>query len=136
MAVVTGFMTLLLNDAVAGKWGAHLLVLLVAGVMMAEIGLLLGTFAKDSNTLFAAWKAGAILLIFPAFFFLFPDLPQWIAQLGPTYYFLEPAFSLANEGTGLADIWGTLLIGAGICVVLIPVVIVAGRNLERANAIG
>ena len=136
LALVTGFMTLILNDAVAGKWGAHLLVLLVAGVMMAEIGLLLGTFAKDSNTLFAAWKAGAILIVFPAFFFLFPDLPQWIAQLGPTYYFLEPAFSLANEGTQLADIIGTLLIGVAICAVLVPIVVVAGRGLERANAIG
>jgi ABC-2 type transport system permease protein len=104
--------------------------------MMAEIGLLLGTWARDSNTLFAAWKGGAMLLVFPAFFFLFPDLPQWIARLGPTYYFLEPAFSIANSGTALSDVLGTLLIGVAICVVLIPVVVMAGRHLERINAAG
>lgn len=136
LALITGFTTLVINDAVAGQWGAHLFVLLVAGVMMAEIGLLLGTWAKDSMTLFAAWKGGAILLIFPAFFFLFPDLPQWIAKLGPTYYFLEPAFSLANEGTVLSDVVGTLLIGVAICAVLAPLVVVAGRHLERINATG
>lgn len=136
LALVTGFVTLALNDAIAGQWWAHLFVLTVAGVMMAEVGLLLGTWAKDSNTLFAAWKGGAILLIFPAFFFLFPELPQWIAKLGPTYYFLEPAFAIANEGAGLQDVLGTLLIGVAICLALIPAVVLAGRHLERTNATG
>lgn len=136
LGLVTGFMTLALNDAIVGRAGAHFLVLLVASVMMAELGMLLGTWAKDANTLFAAWKGGAVLLIFPAFFFLFPDLPQWIAKLGPTYYFLEPAFRIANERATVGDIIGTLAIGAAICVVLAPAVMMAGRHLERVNAAG
>jgi ABC-2 type transport system permease protein len=135
LALVTGFATLLLNDAVAGKAGAHALILGVAGVMMAEIGLLLGAWAKDSNTLFAAWKGGALLIVFPAVFFLFPELPQWIARIGPTYYFLDPAFRIASQGAGLQDVLGTLLVGAGICVALAPLVVVAGKRLERTVAV-
>lgn len=134
LGLVTGFITLALNDAISGRAGAHFLVLLVGGVMMAEIGLLLGSWAKDTNTLFAAWKGGAILLFFPAFFYLFPDLPQWIAKLGPTYYFLDPAFRIANEGADIGDIAGSLAIGAAICVALIPAVVVAGKSLQKTVA--
>lgn len=136
LGLVTGFMTLALNNAIAGQPLTHFVILMVAGVMMAEIGLLLGAWAKDTNTLFAAWKGGAFLLVFPAIFFLFPDLPQWIARLGPTYYFMEPAFRVANEGADLGDIIGTLAVGAGICLVLIPVVARAGLRLEKTVAAG
>lgn len=136
LGLITGFMTLALNQAIGGAWFTHLVILSVAGVMMAELGLLLGSWASDSNTLFTAWKGGAILLLFPAIFFLFPDLPQWIAKIGPTYYFLNPAFRVTAEGAGLEDVIGTLLIGVAICAVLAPLVSVAGRNLERKNAIG
>lgn len=134
LAIFTGIVTLALNDAFGTDPLAMALVLLVAAVMMAELGLMLGAWAPDQNAMFAAWKTGAILIIFPVIFYLFPGLPQWIAQLGPTYYFLNPLFDLAIGGAALSDVYGNLLIGAGICVALLPLVIWSARRLERRMA--
>ncbi|MFO7548480.1 MAG: ABC transporter permease [Acidimicrobiia bacterium] len=136
LGVLTGVMTLLLNGAFGGAWVATILALTLGGLMMAEFGLLLGAWARDSNTMFAAWKGGAILLIFPVIFPIFPDLPQWIARLGPTFYFLDPIFRISVEGAGLAQVRLELLIATGICIALVPVVAAMARRLERTMGEG
>lgn len=131
LALVTGFATLVLNDAVLGQAGTHLVILLVASVMMAELGLLLGMWARDTNTMFAAWKGGGILLFLPTVFYIWPDLPQWIGPLSPTYYFIDPAFRVISEGATMGDVAGTLAIGGLIILALAPVVWLAARRLEQ-----
>ena len=135
LAILTGVFTLFLNSA----WGFHpwamFVTLMVAGVMMAEFGLILGAVAKDSTVLFTLLKSAGLLIVFPVIFPIFPGLPQWIAWLGPTYYFLDPIFKIAIEGAGLAQVWLPLSIGAVICVAIIPVVGVLGKRLERTLAI-
>lgn len=135
LAVATGVVTLALNNAFGTQPLALLLALLLAAVMMAEFGLILGIWAKDSNTLFTAIKSGGILLYFPVIFYIFPGLPQWIAQIGPTYYFLEPIYEIAINGAALADVWVELAIGAAICVALIPIVLPFGRRLQTRLAV-
>lgn len=130
LALITGFATLLLNDALLGRAGTHFVILLVASLMMAELGMLLGIWAKDVNSMFAAWKGGAVLLFFPAIFYIFPDLPQWIARLGPTYYFIDPAFRVVTENAPFSELAGTLAIGGLIIAALLPVVVLAARRLE------
>jgi ABC-2 type transport system permease protein len=136
LAVVTGLTTLLINDAFGAAPLATVLAILLGAVMMAEIGLLLGAWAPDTNTLFAAWKGGAILLIYPVVFFLWPELPGWAARLGPTYYFLRPVFALTVEQASLRDVAGDLAVAAVICAALVPAVAAAGRWLQRRLAIG
>lgn len=131
LALITGFATLLLNDAVLGRAGTHFIILIVASLMMVELGLLLGMWAKDTNTMFAAWKGGGILLFLPTVFYIWPDLPQWIAKLGPTYYFIDPAFRVISEGAPLSEVAGTLAIGGLIIVAMAPVVLFAARRLEH-----
>lgn len=134
LAVATGVVTLALNNAFGAQPLALLLALLLAAVMMAEFGLILGIWAKDSNTLFTAIKSGGILLYFPVIFYIFPGLPQWIAQIGPTYYFLEPIYEIAINGAAFADVWVELAIGAAICVALVPVMFPFGRRLQTRLA--
>ena len=131
LAVITGVMTLALNGGFGQAPVALLAGLTVGAVMMAEIGLMLGAWAKDTNTLFTAWKGGAIFLLYPAIFALVPSLPNWLARIGPTYYFLHPIYRVAVEGAALGDVWGELAIGAGVCVALAPFVPMVGRWLER-----
>jgi ABC-2 type transport system permease protein len=131
LALITGFATLLLNDAILGRAGTHFVILLVASLMMVELGLLLGMWARDTNTMFAAWKGGGILLFLPTVFYIWPDLPQWIAKLSPTFYFIDPAFRVISEGAALADVAGTLAIGGLIILVLAPVVLFASRRMEQ-----
>ena len=131
LAMAAGLVTLGLNDAFGAQPLAVVLAIAIGAVMMAEVGLLLGVWAPDTNTLFAAWKGGALLLIYPVVFFLWPDLPTWIARLGPTYYFLQPVFAISIEGATLGDVAPSLLVAAAICGALVPAVAWAARWLER-----
>ena len=91
---------------------------------------MLGSFAKDTKALYTIWKSGAIVLVAPVIFFIWPNLPQWIAKIFPTYYFLSPLFDIAIRGAGLADVWVELAIGFAVCAVLLPGVTALGRHME------
>lgn len=130
LALATGLVTLAINDAWGSSIAVTVLSLLLAGVMMVEIGLVLGAWARDANTLFTAFKAGGILIFFPVIIFLFPSLPEWIARLGPSFYFLDPIFQAVTTEVGLADVWVELVIGLAIVAALAPIVVMMGRNLE------
>ncbi len=134
LAVMTGVVTLALNNTFGSDPLAMMMVIGVAAIMMAELGLVLGAWAPDQNAMFAAWKTGAILIIFPVIFYLFPTLPQWIAQLGPTYYFLNPLFELAIGGARLSDVIGNLAVALAVCVALLPLVVWSARRLEQRMA--
>jgi ABC-2 type transport system permease protein len=134
LAMAMGLITLAINNAFAGQVLAMVAFLLVGSVMMAEVGLMLGCWARDSNTLFSAVKGGGILIFAPVIFILFPALPQWISQLIPTHYFLTPIYKIATTGATLADHLLDLAIGAAVCVVLLPAVGAVGRAAERKSA--
>jgi ABC-2 type transport system permease protein len=99
LSLIMGIIILLMNQA----WGKSpftlLLMLVIAATMAAEIGLLLGIALKDMNTLFAVWKLGGFLLFGPAVVYMFPQLPQWIGYLFPTYYIMRPIMDF-SLGTG------------------------------------
>lgn len=131
LALFAGLFTLVLNDIRGPELGPLAVAVAVGGVMMAEVGLVVGSWARDQNTLFTVWKGGAILLIYPVVFFMYPDLPQWIGKVSPTWWFLDPIFSLATEGATLAEVAGSLAVAVGWCLVLVPAVVAMGRRLER-----
>jgi ABC-2 type transport system permease protein len=136
LGVVAGLVTLALNDAFGAAPIAVVLAVALGAVMMAELGLLLGAWARDTNTLFAAWKAAGLVVFLPAVFFLWPDLPAWPAYLMPAYYFLRPAYAVGVEGAGLAEVAPELAIGFAICALLVPAVIVAGGRMQMRLAAG
>lgn len=136
LGVLAGTVTLALNDAFGAAPLAILLSVGVGALMLSLVGLLLGAWAPDTNTLFAAWKGVGLLLFLPAIFFIWPGLPMWPARWMPAYYFLQPAFAVSVEGATLADVAPELLIGCGICLALVPVVMAAGRQLERRLVAG
>lgn len=134
LAVMMGWVTLALNNAFGSQPLAMTLFLLLGGVMMAELGLVVGSWAKDSNTLFTTVKGGALLVVAPVLFTLFPGLPQWIAQLFPTYYFLQPIYEMAVTGTTFSDHLVELAACVAICLALVPAVSAMGRRLEQQMA--
>lgn len=131
LATLTGVVTLALNGGFGGSPAMLVLAVFVGAVMMAEVGLLLGSWAKNQNTLFTAWKSGGIFLLFPVFFYLWPGLPQWIPKLSPTYYFLQPIFELAVEGGSAGSVWLELVVAIAICGALVFPVRLAARYLEQ-----
>lgn len=135
LALLMGLVSLALNDAFGGQPAAMVVFLLVGAVMMAEVGLILGCWARDSNTLFSAIKGGGILIALPAFFFLFAALPQWIPMLVPTYYFLGPIYEIATQGDTLGDHLMEVAVAVAVCVALVPAVRRVGRKAERQSAL-
>jgi ABC-2 type transport system permease protein len=135
LALLMGLVTLALNDAFGGQPGATVVFLAVGAVMMAEVGLMLGCWARDSNTLFSAVKGGGIIIALPAIFFLFPGLPQWIPMMVPTYYFLGPIYEIATQGDGLGDHLVELAVAVAVCLALVPAVRALGRRAERSSAL-
>ncbi len=133
VSTIMGIVILALNRA----FGPHpwLMVGLVAlsALLAAEGGVILGTLVHDISTLFTVVKAIGILLYAPAIFYLFPELPQWVARLFPTYYMLGPIVEISLFGAGWGDIavdvaiLGALIVAAGVAAAW-----VAARATERA----
>lgn len=136
LASLTGVMALLFNNAFGNQPVAVMLGILIGALMMAEIGVMLGAWASDANTMFTVFKGGAILIFFPVIFYIWPNLPTWIAQLGPSYYFLQPIFELSVSAASFTDVWVDLAIGLAICVALVPFVFLMGNWLQRRLGTG
>jgi len=130
LAFVMALVTLWLNDALGLEPAALLVAIAVGALMLAELGLIYGTAAKDAKILFTLMKSLNIVLFAPVVFYIFPDWPQWIAQLFPTYWVINPIFEIAINDASLADVAWQLGIALAICAAAIPVIAVLGRRLQ------
>ncbi|MGQ9480293.1 hypothetical protein [Chloroflexus sp.] len=73
---------------------------------------------KDINSLFSTVKALGLLLYAPALIALFPVIPQWIAQIFPTYSMVDPVIAIVQRGATLNDIAPHLAVLAAMIVAL------------------
>ena len=136
LAVAMATVTLALNDALVGTSPALMAGLAVGALMSVQIGLIYGALARDAKTLYTLFKSLNVLLVGPVVFYLFPDWPQWIAMVFPTYWFLDPIFEASMRGATLAQVGGDLLVGVAICAALVPVIAVLTRRAARQVAAG
>ncbi len=131
LSMVAGVIILLLNQAFGGEVLLLLLLLVLGAIMAAEIGLLCGALIKDITTLFAIWKTAGILLFGPAIIYMFPQIPQWISRIFPTYYLIQPLMEISQLGGGWSDIALNVFILVGLDVVLIGVVMFVLRRAKQ-----
>ena len=134
LAFLMTLVTLWINDALGGQPVALLLSVAISAVILAEVGLLFGSAAKNAKVLFTLMKSVNILLFAPVVFYIFPDWPQWIAQLFPTYYIINPIFEIAVQDAALADIAPQLVVAVLISLALIPVAVVMSRRMTSQIA--
>jgi ABC-2 type transport system permease protein len=104
LATVMGVLTLVISGSPGSSFLPLLLVMGLGAIMAAEFGLLAGAYIKDMNTLFAFWKFGGLLLFGPAVVFMFPQIPQWIGYIFPTFYVIKPVVDLSVNGLGFSSI--------------------------------
>jgi ABC-2 type transport system permease protein len=104
LSIFMGIFILVLNQAFGTQPLLLTLVLAFGAVMAAELGMLLGAFVKDFATLFTIWKTAGIILFAPVFVFFFPQIPEWIGRIFPTYYILQPVVEISQLGGGWPDI--------------------------------
>ncbi len=134
LALAMTTFTLFLNGALGADPPALFVVLLIGSVLCVEIGLIFGTVSKDSTAVFALIKGTGVLLIGPTAFYIWPDWPQWIGKLFPTYWVIDPIFEVTLNNARLGDVWVELLVATGIIVVLGAAVVALTRRLGRQLA--
>lgn len=137
MGVLLAFLmcvvTLLLNGALGAHPAALIVVLLSASVYSALLGMVLGTISKDTTGMFTVAKGSGAFMMAPVLFYLFPDWPQWIAKIFPSYWMVDPIWRVAIRGKGLDGVWEELVVTAIICAALVVAIgRLSRRMVERA----
>jgi len=132
LSVFMGILILVLNQAFGSEPLLLVLILVFGAIMAAELGMLLGAFVRDFATLFTIWKTAGIILFAPVFVFLFPQIPEWVGKIFPTYYILQPIVELSQLGGGWSDIATNTFILIGIDVAIIIVLLAVIRRRQYA----
>ncbi len=130
LASLMGIITLVISGGLANSLASLSLILILGAVMAVEIGLLAGALIKDLNTLFAFWKFGAIFLFGPAIIFMFPQIPQWIGYIFPTFYVIKPIVELISNGSQLGEVIWYLVI---LCALITALFLVVNRVVRRLS---
>jgi len=132
LSIFMGILILILNQAFGSEPLLLTLILVFGAIMAAELGMLLGAFVKDFATLFTIWKTAGIILFAPVFVFLFPQIPEWVGKIFPTYYILQPIVEVSQLGGGWSDIATNTFILIGIDAAIIIVLLAVIRKRQYA----
>lgn len=131
LSTFLGIAILVLNNA----FGAHslllVMVLFFGAIMAVELGLIFGALIKDITTLFTVWKSGGIILFAPVFIYMFPQIPEWIARIFPTYYALQPVVEISLQGGGWSDISTNFFILIGIDIALVGIIMLVLKKARQ-----
>jgi ABC-2 type transport system permease protein len=131
LSMFVGIIVLAVNQALGVQPLLLIAVLALGGIMAVELGMICGALLKDVSTLFALWKSAAILLFGPAIIYMFPQIPQWIGRVFPTYYMLEPIMVISQRGANWTEIALNVFILIGIDVLIFGFFILSLRRARH-----
>jgi len=134
LAMVMSVVILLMNQAFGVQTGLLMIVLCLGAVLASLFGLVLGALIKDINTLFATIKGIGILLYAPVFVYMFPQIPQWIGNIFPTYYIIQPVVEISQQNGTWSDIIFEVAILAGLIAVMIALATLATNKMKQQEA--
>jgi ABC-2 type transport system permease protein len=128
LGLVLGILILVLTGSLMGSIHLILLFLVLGMFFGIGIGLVAGVVMKDITDLMSRMKLLGFFFMLPALVMLFPQIPQWLGKLFPTYYFIHPLLIITQRGAGWSDVWWEAVI---LIVIDVIVLIGAGRILNR-----
>jgi ABC-2 type transport system permease protein len=102
--VLMAVIILVINQMFGTGTDIILVTLIIAAIASAAGGVMLGASFKDTTSLMAVVKATGIVLYAPGIIQIFPDIPQWIAKIFPTYYMIGPITEVTQNGGGWSDV--------------------------------
>jgi ABC-2 type transport system permease protein len=135
LSLFTGVMILFLNRAFGSQPALLVGVLLLGAIFSSSIGVILGALVKDLTTLMTVVKSIGIFLYTPGILYMFPEIPQWISRLFPTYYIVQPVLEISQENARFGEVAPE--IGILIGLILLTVVIgsiLASRTMDAQAA--
>ncbi|GAB4279848.1 MAG: ABC transporter permease [Coriobacteriia bacterium] len=130
LGAILTLLTLALNGALTQMSAGLALSIALGALMSVLIGLAFAELSKDAVQLYTFVKGTGILLFAPVLWHLFPDWPQWIAKIFPTYWMINPLYETAVLSKGLGDVAGELAVGLAICVVLAVIVGLLAKRMQ------
>ena len=134
MSIVLGITILVLNHALNTQLGLIIPILILGAIMASCFGLLMGSCLSEIASLYSAIKAFGIVLYGPGMVKLFPQIPQWIGKVMPTYYVMNPIMEISRGGGNWDSVKFDVFILLGIIAALIVLVgIVAHRTQQRED---
>jgi ABC-2 type transport system permease protein len=134
LALFSGVLILYLNNAFGTQPTMLITLMVISSIFAAAVGIIMGVLVKDINTLFTIMKSLGIFLYAPAFIFIFPEIPQWVAKIFPTYYTLNPIIELTMNNASWADIAMDVYILIGLTIALMGVAGFLARHTLDADA--
>jgi ABC-2 type transport system permease protein len=133
VSIITGLLTLFLNRAFGSQPGLLMLALFLGATLSSILGVIMGIFVKDINSLFATIKGTGILLYAPAIVYMFPVIPAWIGKIFPTYYIIQPVLEITQNNARFSDIVSQLAILVGL--ILVGSIIIWQLSRKRAETL-
>lgn len=133
LGMLTGVLTLFINRAFGGHPALLLGVLLLGASLSAAFGVLLGALVKDINTIFTVIKGIGIFLYAPALIYMFPDIPQWIARLFPTYYIIQPVIDITQNNATWGEVAPEVVILIGLILALVTALELVARRAHQVE---
>jgi len=115
---ITGFLTsfamgisiLIMNQIFTGNVWLLILFMALGALFAVELGITIGGFSKDMTTAWTYVKLVGFMAFMPVILEFFPQLPDWISQIFPTYYLIGPIIDITQHGAQFADVWLDALI--------------------------
>lgn len=128
LGLILGILILVLSSSLMGSIHLILLFLILGMFFAIGIGLMAGVVMKDITDLMSRMKLLGFFFMLPALVMLFPQIPQWLGKVFPTYYFIHPLLIITQRGAGWSEVWWEAVI-----LVIIDVIVLmwAGRILNR-----
>ena len=120
--VLSGVMAviiLLLNGSFSGQLGLLFLVIALGGLMSSVLGVILGSVSRDMETFLGIIKVLGLVLYAPGILEIFPQVPNWIGRIFPTYYIMNPLLEISQNAAQFADIALDLAILVAIVAILL-----------------
>ena len=134
LAMPISLFTLVLNGVTGFDLTALLVCFAVGTAVCNCIGLIYGTLARDSRSLYTMVKSLNIILAAPVMFYLFPGWPGWVAKLFPTYWFMDPVYRVTMHNATLPDVLGDLGIAVVTAILLAFAAASLGRRMQKRLA--
>lgn len=133
LGLILGTIILVLNGALTGGFLLIMLFLVLGTTFTVGIGLMAGVMMDNITDLITRVKTFGVILYFPAVVIMFPQIPQWIGKFFPTYYFIDPIFSITQKGAGWSDVWwkAVVLLACDVVVLVLAARILRERMLGK-----
>ncbi len=128
LGLILGTIILVLNGALTGGFLLIMLFLILGTTFTVGLGLMAGVMMDNITDLITRIKIFGLILYFPALVIMFPQIPQWLGKFFPTYYFIDPIFSITQKGAGWSDVWWKAVILLACDVVVLAL---AAKMLRR-----